>query len=296
MRTAIALSLFILAFTSCKENSKTDKKEPTGDEKVTITSDGVNIAYNKCGNGDTTLLFVHGWCINKTYWEEQLKSFCPRYTVVAIDLPGFGESGKNRTAWTFDAYTNDIKNVIEQLKLKNVVLIGHSMSGDIVLKADNSYPSLLAGIVGIDNLHAPGRPATADEKKQYDEFFKELSGAFDSTTNKNMTKGLFSASTPDSVKQRVMGDVFNVDSTIAIAVLKDLILTSESEQPLMQGLSHKLFVVNSDVNPIVTDSMNKYCRKGFHAELVPGTGHYPMIEKTDMFNKALQRVLDALDN
>jgi pimeloyl-ACP methyl ester carboxylesterase len=36
------------------------------------------------------LLFVHGWCINKSYWESQMKYFRDKYTVVAMDLPGHG--------------------------------------------------------------------------------------------------------------------------------------------------------------------------------------------------------------
>ncbi len=39
------------------------------------------------------------------------------------------------------------------------------------------------------------------------------------------------------------------------------------------------------------DSLAKYCAKGFHVELVHGTGHYPMIEAPDEFNAALQRVI-----
>ena len=41
---------------------------------------------------DTTLLFVHGWCINKEYWKEQSAYFCDNYKVVTLDLPGFGQS------------------------------------------------------------------------------------------------------------------------------------------------------------------------------------------------------------
>jgi len=57
----------------------------------------------------------------------------------------------------------------------------------------------------------------------------------------------------------------------------------------MQGLSHKLYLVNSDVMPIKRDSLIKYCGKGFHAELVPATSHYPMIEKPGKFNAALKK-------
>lgn len=263
-------------------------------EPVAISRDGVNIAYTQCGKGDTTLLFVHGWCINKEYWQEQVTFFCSRYQVVTVDLPGFGQSGKNRTQWNFENYTTDIKEVIDRLKLKNVILIGHSMSGDIVLDAGNKYPSLLAGIVGIDNLHDPAGPFSEEGKKESDAFFSMLSSAFDSTVNQNMRNSLFRPATDTTIVNRVMADVTTTDSIIAINVLKAAFEILQKEKDMMRGLSHKLFLINSDAFPVNKDSLNKYCSKGFHTEILPGASHYPMIETPGAFNTALQRVIDEM--
>jgi pimeloyl-ACP methyl ester carboxylesterase len=273
----------------CSCNSGKEKKAGS-----TISSNGVDIAYTKCGNSDTALVFLHGWCINKEYWENQVRFFCPRYTVVTIDLPGFGQSGKERENWSFEAYTEDVKKVINDLNLKKVILIGHSMSGDIILHMDNKYPGMLAGIVGIDNLHQPVEVFDAQRNKENDAFFKTLQARFDSTVKLFMTDFLFQPSTDTTIIRRVMNDVYNADSTAATAVLRSNTIISQKEKPMMMGLSHRLYLVNSDVHPINADSLNKYCKKGFHAELIPGTGHYPMLEKPELFNAALQRVVDSI--
>lgn len=283
MRSVCTNLLFLFLLASCNEYNKNNPVE--------ITRNDLKIAYQSCGSGDTTLLFVHGWCINKEYWEPQVNYFCPKYKVVTIDLPGFGQSGKNRTDWSFDEYTEDIKAIIEQLKLKNVILIGHSMSGDIILNVSNKYPSLVLGIMGIDNLHEPGSPFTPEQEKGYNDFFDALSAGFDSTVNNYMKASLFQPSTDSAVVKRVMNNVFTADSSIAIQVLKSLSVISQKEKPLMLGLAHKLYLLNSDVVPIKTDSLNKYCMKGFQVELVQGTGHYPMIEKPAEFNTALQKII-----
>jgi pimeloyl-ACP methyl ester carboxylesterase len=254
----------------------------------------VKIACDSCGDGDTTLLFVHGWCINKEYWQPQLKVFCPQYKTVAIDLPGFGQSGRNRNNWDFDAYADDVKNVIDQLKLKNVILIGHSMSGDIILKVSNKYPGSIIGIAGIDNLHEPGAPMTGQQKKEMNDFFAMLNRNFDSTVSKFMRASLFQPTTPKQIVDRVMNNVFTADSSIATKVLESLTETAQQEQTMMQGLFHKLYLINSDVLPVKTDSLAKYCRKGFKVELVHATGHYPMIEKPAEFNSALRRVIEDI--
>lgn len=283
--------LFILLFVSSLLYCCTSKPL---EMPVEIDRNDVLITYAKCGKGDTTLLFIHGWCINKEYWQPQVDHFCPRYTVVTVDLPGFGASGKNRSNWSFDEYTEDVKKVIEELKLKHVILIGHSMSGDILLDADNKYPKLIDGIIGIDNLHQPGTVLSEEEKKSTEQFFSMLSSDFDNTVTKYMSGVLFQPTTDSAIVKRVMNDVYKTDSVIATKVLRALSGISQQEQPLMKGLSHKLYLVNSDVNPVSTDSLSKYCAKGFNLETVHATGHYPMIEKPAAFNAALQTTLDKI--
>jgi pimeloyl-ACP methyl ester carboxylesterase len=264
---------------------------PSESGKKSISRNGVAISYQSCGEGDTTLLFVHGWCINKRYWDLQVKYFCPRYRVVTVDLPGFGESGKNRTNWNFDEYSADIKQVIDSLNLKNVVLIGHSMSGDLVLKAGNQYPSLLIGLVGIDNLHEPGSPMNEKQQKDTDAFFELLSARFDSTVSMYMRASLFQPGTDSIIVNRVMNDVFTSDSSVSTQVLRSLVEVSQQEKQLMQGLQHRLYLLNSDVLPVKADSLRKYCAKGFELVTVHGTGHYPMIEKSTEFNTAFELIL-----
>ena len=104
-----ATAIFI--FKSCRYPDECEKNR-------IIQRGDVNIAYNRCVSGDTTLFFIHGWGINKEYWKKQEDFFCKNYSVVAIDLPGFGTSGKNRSEYNFEEYADDVKTVIDELKLK----------------------------------------------------------------------------------------------------------------------------------------------------------------------------------
>jgi len=119
-----AISLFV--FAAC--NSEEKNGEP-----IEVKNGIVPIAYNKTGNGDTALVFVHGWGINKEYWKSQADEFSKRYTVVTIDLGGHGKSGTQRDHWTVDDYANDVMAVLDSLNLNKVILVGHSMGGDVIL-------------------------------------------------------------------------------------------------------------------------------------------------------------------
>src|SRR5260221_8419282 len=137
-------SVIALPF-SC--NNRNTASNSASSNKTTIDDQGVKISYTDTGKGDTTLVFVHGWCINKTYWSDQVDFFSDKYRVVTVDLPGFGQSGKNRTAWNTETFGSDIDSVLSQLNLKNVILVGHSMAGDIVLQAAINAPDRVIGLV-----------------------------------------------------------------------------------------------------------------------------------------------------
>ncbi len=266
---------------------------PLEQRNATARINNVDIVYDECGNSDTTLLFVHGWCINKSYWEEQRKYFCDRYKVVTLDLPGFGQSGKNRTDWTFEQYADDINEFIKQQELRNVILIGHSMSGDILLLTDTKYPGSVIGIVGIDNLKSPGVKNTEEEIKGIEMFFAVLDSSFSGTIERYSKENLFSKSTDTAIVKNVTNDFKNNDSVIAIKVLRSLVDVSQKERDMMQQLTHKLYLVNSET-PTKIDSLKRYCKSSAEVVYINGTGHYPMIEKPLEFNAALQKVIDKI--
>ena len=106
------------------------------EKQIKIRNNQVEINYFKQGKGDTTLMFLHGWCINGTYWKNQLEYFSKNFSVYAIDLPGFGKQKADRTNWNIVEYAHDVAAFIDTLglKLKNVVIIGHSMADEIMLQ------------------------------------------------------------------------------------------------------------------------------------------------------------------
>ena len=121
------------------------------------SADGVPIHYDVQGNGPPALLFVHGWCCDHHVWDGQVDHFAPHYTVVRPDLAGHGASGRDRAHWTMEAFGGDVAAVVEQLGLDQVVLIGHSMGGAVIVEAARRLPDAVIGLVGADTWRAPGR-------------------------------------------------------------------------------------------------------------------------------------------
>ena len=69
-------------------------------EKHAISSDGQKIHYKESGNGNTTLIFIHGWLGNTGWWESQKEYLKNQYHIVLMDLAGHGKSDSSRKEWT----------------------------------------------------------------------------------------------------------------------------------------------------------------------------------------------------
>jgi len=117
---------------------------------IALSADGVPMHYDVQGHGTTALVFVHSWCCDRRYWDRQVDHFAPQYTVVTLDLAGHGASGQARTQWTMAAFGQDVIAVVEQLGLEQVVLIGHAMSGVVIVETARHLPTAVIGVVGVD--------------------------------------------------------------------------------------------------------------------------------------------------
>ncbi|MDP9120174.1 MAG: alpha/beta hydrolase, partial [Acidobacteriota bacterium] len=122
-------------------------------EATIASTDGVPIHYQVEGHGAPTLVFVHGWSCDRGYWAEQVEHFSRDHQVVTLDLAGHGESGRGRQIWTMAAFGQDVRAVVGTMDLRQVVLIGHSMGGAVILEAAHAMPGRVVGLVGVDTFH-----------------------------------------------------------------------------------------------------------------------------------------------
>ena len=288
----IGTYLLLFAATSC-ESPKESGDELNVISPVEVTSMGTMIDYQTCGSGDLTLLLVHGWCIDKGYWSYQVDGFCSDYLLVSMDLPGFGKSQKNRVDWNIEQYGKDVKAVIEQLQLKNVVLVGHSMGGDIILEAALDHPEVIA-LVGIDNFKEVGLEFDPQLQQEIDGFLEVLQSNFSEVASAYAEGALFHPSTDTMVVKRVVQSIIDSDSIVAVATIRSLFDYTPYESQKLSKLDKKLYLINSNNTP--TDTL-ALAETGVSFELheISGTGHYPMIEKPGEFNKKLQLVLKDIE-
>lgn len=102
--------------------------------KTITTNEGIQIAYKDQGKGKT-ILFSHGWPLSADAWDGQIAFFLEQgYRVIAHDRRGHGRSSQTYENNTMDQFADDLGELIEQLNLKDVVLVGHSTGGGEVTR------------------------------------------------------------------------------------------------------------------------------------------------------------------
>jgi pimeloyl-ACP methyl ester carboxylesterase len=104
------------------------------------------------------LVLLHGWMDSAACFDLMAEKLSRTHHVVGIDLHGFGRSSHTplRTGYHFHALMADVHAVITQvLKAKRVVLVGHSMGGNIALYFAGMFPELVLRLVSIEGWGLP---------------------------------------------------------------------------------------------------------------------------------------------
>ncbi len=261
---------------------------------VKLRKDLVDLHYRYKGSGKITLLFIHGWNINSSYWDEQIDFFSEAYSVYAIDLPGFGKSKAERSNWSMEEYALDVKDFIKTLELKNIILIGHSMSGGIVVEVALKSSDEILGVIGVDNLKTIGRTSLLEEKLQIDNFIGNMHTNFKGTVGAYVDERLLPPKSTDEIRKRVKKDFEDADPNISTEVYRNLVAFSESLDEKLKMLPQKLHLINSDMRPTLEKGLEETCLNGYEVHTIRDTGHFPMIEKSAEFNGLLTEVLNSI--
>ena len=102
-------------------------------------SNSVNIFYQEYGKGKP-VIFIHGWPLNHEMWENQLAEL-PKHNLrcITYDRRGFGKSDRTWESYDYDTLAGDLNELITQLNLSDVTLVGFSMGGGEIARYIGKY-------------------------------------------------------------------------------------------------------------------------------------------------------------
>lgn len=110
--------------------------------------DGTKIYYSVEGSGPP-LLFCYGLVCSKLHWHYQIDHFKKTHTVIWTDYRGhhLSETPANKQSITIENIAKDVKAVLDEIQIKNVVALGHSMGVNVVLDLYRQFPEMIDAMV-----------------------------------------------------------------------------------------------------------------------------------------------------
>ncbi len=116
-----------------------------------VTIHGHRRAFVKMGQGPA-LLLLHGLGCDHTTWEPVIRKLARKYTVIAPDLLGHGQSAKPRADYSVGGYANGMRDLLTVLNIDKVTVVGHSLGGGVAMQFAYQFPERTERMV----LVAPG--------------------------------------------------------------------------------------------------------------------------------------------
>lgn len=272
---------------SCQEEEETPPVaiDPVVDSVA--SADGVMIHYEVVGEGEPTLVFVHGWSCDRSYWKNQVDEFARTYQVVTIDMGGHGESGLGRENWTLAAFGADVAAVVNKLNPSKAVLLGHSMAGSVIIQAAKQLPGRVIGLIGVDTYQDFEMAYSPEEVADITAPFR----ADFVTSADGFVRSMFPEDADSALVDQIASDMSSAPSEVAISAVENYISGNAVE--ILKEVRVPIRAINSDMWPTNLETNRKHA-VSFEMKLMPGIGHFVMLEDSATFNRLLHETLDEL--
>jgi pimeloyl-ACP methyl ester carboxylesterase len=248
--------------------------------------DGARIHYKSYGKGREALVLIHCWSCNMDYWRDSIPAFAKRNRVIAIDLPGHGQSDKPEVAYSMDLFARAVDAVLRDAKVERAVLVGHSIGTPVARQFYRKYPQKTLGIVIVDG---PLRPF--GDKKLLDGFIAGFRGPNYKQTWLQMFAGMEGPNLSAELKERIQASFLNTPQHVLVSAIEGMADESIWSQdkinvPVLAIMARSPFYIPD------TEQFFHSVAPNLDFQMWEGVGHFLMMEKPNEFNDAVIAFLD----
>jgi pimeloyl-ACP methyl ester carboxylesterase len=268
-----------------------DQGEPAeGTPRIAIGPDGVHVQYHVYGSAEPALVFIHGWSCDSNYWRDQVPAFRQKYTVVTVDLAGHGGTDANRSDWSMANYGRDVATAVATVPNRQLILVGHSMGGPVAIEAARLLGDRVIGIIGVDTFRSIGAPVPS--AAQLDAAVKPFEANFIGHTRDVVTKYFFAPGANPQLVQKVAYDMSLSPPKVAVPSMR-AVMGYDFNAPLKE-IRVPVVAINSDLGEPLNELRIRKVLPKFRAAIIPGVGHFLMMEDPARFNPALEAEVQAI--
>ncbi|HYJ90213.1 MAG TPA: alpha/beta hydrolase [Pyrinomonadaceae bacterium] len=254
-------------------------------KKYWTNYDGNKVYFYDIGNrkSKTALILIHGWTCSADFWKDSFNAF-PKYRVIAIDLPGHGQSDKPKVDYTMQYFARSIEAVMKEAKIEKAVLVGHSMGTPVIRQFYRLYPEQTLGLVVVDGPLRPFGP-----RAQMEKFFEPMFVNYGEQGPKFIDGllGTVRADLRPSIRPVMVATPDYVSISAMKAMLDDAIWTDDKINVPVLAIMAK----NPMYPPNIEDGYRAVA-PNLEFKMWDGVSHFLMMEKPKEFNEVVSAFVE----
>lgn len=258
--------------------------------KLYKTVNDININYEEKGEGEL-IVVLHGWGSNITLHKNMIDLFSKKYRVIAMDMPGFGQSQEPPAAWCVDDYVQFVIDFLSDCGAEKITFLGHSFGGRVIIKlcSRTDLPFEVNKVILVDSA---GILPPKSNKKSFRTYYYKIGKWFLSTK-------LMQKIAPDALEnfRKKMG---SADYAAASPLMRQVLVkvVNEDLEPLLPNIKCPTLLVwgvNDTATPLSDGEKMEKAIPDAGLVKLENAGHYSFLEQQFTFNRVMCSFL-KIDN
>jgi non-heme chloroperoxidase len=254
------------------------------------TSDGVGIHYVEAGKGDP-IVFIPGWRMPAWIWQKQIDGLSDKYRVIAVDPRSQGESDKPDYGHLPETRARDYKQVVDQLGLKQPVLIGWSMGcGELLSYVEQFGEDGIRGLVLVEGLI----PANANPEivSMMNDWLVQLQRDRQKEAEV-FVRSMYKKPETEEYLQKVVQASMQVPTDTTVALLHNMVEDTDFSKAFARINRPMLFVYEPALQPNA-DFLKAKLGDRVRLERFDGDGHALFVDDPEKFNGVVNDFVQSL--
>lgn len=239
------------------------------------------------------LCFLHGFCENKTIWDDLIENLKEDYTCISIDLPGFGLS-KNIEFTSIPEVVVQLKNLFDDIGVLNPILIGHSMGGYLVADFIRHFNSEIRAAAFV---HSTARADSATKKTNRGKICDFVQRNGGEKFFPSFVEGLVAENNRNDLYQELLELVQNTPNSSIISALQAMKHRDDQIDALKDFKKPVLFLMGEeDIHYSAAEIyfQASQCELA-QIDLIKDVGHLAMFENKKKCLKSIKHFLDFVE-
>lgn len=254
------------------------------------TSDGIRIHYLEAGSG-RSIVFIPGWTMPAWIWQKQIDEFSKKYHVIAIDPRSQGESDKPSSGHLPEARARDYKELVDQLGLRQPVLVGWSMGCGELMKYVESYGTDNVGglvLVDCDLWDKPDLEMFTSMAEWTNHFQQDRQKQADA-----FVRSMYRKPQTEDYLKRVIDASLQVPDDTAVVLIYNMVAIKDFSASFTRLHRQVLFAYEPQTHD-TADLLKSKLGDNVRLERFDGDGHALFVDDADKFNRVLEKFIIGL--